>query len=223
MRFDALALFSFFVSRVKDSIRRIAGRFVSRRNLAPDMPMIEEDMPPIPPAVAIRGYNLSFSRVRLVLFPTEDLNRQHLVKLRSGFDKSTTDVRAYTLPVFLLECLEGHLSLEFRGDRGISWHWYESLPAVLTASDDGPFGNATTTTDVTFHSRDLLDFLNSVCFKEYEPSTWSGWDFGEALIQRCAPVELMSVFDIPDETRVQVRQWAREVKEARKRNFNNAP
>ncbi|KAH0475009.1 MAG: hypothetical protein KVP17_005067 [Porospora cf. gigantea B] len=188
----------------RKTIKRIAGRFVLWRESS-DMPAMEEEEEDV--VLDGDGHDSVFTSIGLVLYPTEDRNRQHI--LQFGRRRGADVVRASTLPILLLQTTQGYLSIEFRADSGLCWHWYEDLPSSLTSPfEDNSFGRILTHGVSDFNSATLLAFLREVSHCQYEPSSWSGWEFCEALLESCAPSSRDEVLEISDTHRHRIQTWS---------------
>lgn len=82
----------------------------------------------------------------------------------------------------------GYLSLEFRSDHGLWWHWYpEYPPGLRLVSMEEGGTNVVLSSRVSFSLEELRNCLDRVKDREYHPTRWAGWDFAEVLLRTCCP------------------------------------
>ncbi|PFH36978.1 hypothetical protein BESB_034360 [Besnoitia besnoiti] len=97
----------------------------------------------------------------------------------------------------------GFLSLEFRSDVGVQWHFYRQRPPGLEAaeSEGGTSvvvsASLTSAEDSVYCFAELQRFLDEIRDREYHPTKWSSWDFVDSMLMRCAPQEATDLLLLP--------------------------
>lgn len=157
-------------------------------------------------------------------------NRSTLMRVEA-LNHAQIRLRCKTFPILLFEIQKqtqlatqneslaatlGYLSLEFRSDHGLWWHWYpEYPPGLRTASLEGKFlikkkiffvfnifvveggTNIVLSSQVCFSLETLCSSLERVKEKEYHPTRWAGWDFAEAVLRACCPSVASDLLVLP--------------------------
>lgn len=137
---------------------------------------------------------------------------------RSTLSPCQIRLRFDTLPVVLLELqavkssvdsssscrpssrLIGYLSVEFRSDAGLSWHFYLNRPPGLGATPAAGGTDYVVSAGTHFGLETFLGFLETVKWKEYHPTKWSSWDFVEHLLLHCCEQEAQYLLEWPIHT-----------------------
>ncbi|PHJ18114.1 zinc c3hc4 type (ring finger) domain-containing protein [Cystoisospora suis] len=172
---------------------------VSSSSVAGDPSLVNSSASPPPPChlpvlptplPSSKQLTLRYETLPVLLFELQLRDRVYAAERNVGISQS---------PVEQI----GFLSLEFRSDVGIQWHFYRQRPPGLEATENE--GGTSVVVSASLSSvesasrcfQETLRFLEDVRDREYHPTKWSSWDFVDSLLTRCAPEEAADLLTLP--------------------------